>query len=188
MKKVLLDNGVVITVKRMAEREQLRAAAIFNPKVVDAASRGIVKNADAIALWQGNEAYIMYIIEWACELTSSLPAGDGWIKRLRRHAHAYHIDVESLDDPQYQEALYIRYTGMTTDRYVQIVTDIAMGLKRKGATVVRDEEAASELVEDDDAIEGELVDDEDETGDVQEIVSVAKQPARKAQGPGARLR
>lgn len=186
MKKVMLDGGVIVEVSRLQDKDQLRAAAIFNPKIVDSASRGdTLRNSDAIALWRGNEAYIMFVIERACKLTSKMTPDKAWLSRIRRNAAAYNIlNQDDLEDESYQEALYIRYVGMTTDRYVSLVTDLAMGVKRTDAgnlTLDSDEEEEGVV----DSVVSE--DEDDEEGDVQAIVPAKRSPA-KATSKGNRVR
>ena len=183
MKKAMLDGGIIVEITPLQDKDQLRAAAIFNPKIVSSASRGdTLRNDDAIALWKGNEAYIMFVVERSCKLVSKMSPDRTWLGRIRRNADAYNVSIDDLDDPDYVEALYIRYVGMTTDRYVSLVTDVAMGVKRKDDTmIIENDEDGTDVID----LEAEEVDDEED--EVQAIVK-AKRPAAKAAGKGNRVR
>lgn len=166
-KTATLDNDVQVQIRRMSEQQQLRAAAIFNPKVLDNVDKKRIKNTDAIGLWKGNEAYLMFIVENACTLTSVQPTDEAWLRKIKRNALAYGIDPDDLEDDDYKVALYVRYVGMTSDAYIQAVTDIAMAVK--GATAVVTKPRKQVVVEEDDDDEEEpvgvsvgTVEDEDE--------------------------
>lgn len=128
-KFLTLENGVVVNVTQLSDRDQLRAAAIFDPKVLDKAVAGRTSNADAIKLWTGNEDYLMYVVEQSCKLDSEMPQDDAWVRVLRRNHRAYNISLDDLDDPAYLASLYIRHVGMTTDEAIAAVTDAAMRTK-----------------------------------------------------------
>lgn len=129
----------------MSEQDQLRAASIFNPKQLNRSARA-VRADDAISLWRGNEAYVMFLIERSVTLLSDLPDDEGWLAPYRRNALAYNIDKDELDDEEYVKAVYIRFEGMTNETYSSSVVNFAMNVRQNTPTTV----------------DGELADDTDE--------------------------
>jgi hypothetical protein len=126
---VHLDNGIVVKVKRLSEQEQLRAAATFNPKSISRISRSNQNMVEGMDLWKGNEAYLLFVVERSCTLLSEMPDPATWLGPYRRNWRSYGIEYDELDDPTYIRAIYIRFEGITTDHYVSVVTEPAMGVK-----------------------------------------------------------
>jgi hypothetical protein len=147
---VRLDSEIIVSVRRLSDKDQLRAAAIFNPKTLDQAIKGKPSNSDAIDLWNGNEAYLMFIVENAVTLQSPLPADDTWLKKIKRNSRAYHIDPDDLDDPDYVRSLYVRHIGMTGDIYISAVTDIAVQTGRQSTNGIKPALAVIDQGDDDD--------------------------------------
>ena len=127
--QIELNNGVVVNVRRMADHDLLRAASIFDPTKAESLSDDIdsATARDLMDMWRGNERYLMFIVESACELVSPLPADDTWLRRFKRWSELYQIEEEDLVYLEYREAVYIRRMGMMSDEMIAAVTNIAMG-------------------------------------------------------------
>jgi hypothetical protein len=140
--KVTLDNGIVVRVSRLSEQDQMRAAAVFDPKDIDRVNAKRFRPEVAVDLWKGNEAYLLFVVERSCRLVSEMEDPSGWLGYYRRNWRVYHLDLDELSDDSYIQAVYIRYRGMTTDGMIGRVTDLAMGIERE--VVEPDEEVEPE--------------------------------------------
>lgn len=138
----VLDNGIRVRVKRLSEQDQLRAAGIFDAKQIDRAGKNRKTSyQENMQLWKGNEAYLFFVVERSATLVSPMPDPDEWLGPFRRNALAWGIQVVELEDKVYLETVYIRCLGMTTDAYVNAVTNPAMGIKQtEPAKIDEDEE------------------------------------------------
>lgn len=128
-KTVRLDHEIVIKVKPLSEQEQLRAAATFNPKTISRIGRANNNMVEGMDLWKGNEAYLLFVVERSCTLVSEMPDPATWLGPYRRNWRSYGIEYDELDDPAYIAAIYIRFEGLTNDRFVAAMTEVSMGVK-----------------------------------------------------------
>lgn len=139
VREVELDNGIKVLVRKLGEQDRLRAAAIFNPRSISRAERKTIKAEDAIDLWNGNEAYTLWIVDRACTLLTEMPGDTDWLRPIRRNSRAFGIQREDLEDEDYLPIIYIRFHGMTTDEFIGKVTDVAMDIKDETGAKTKEE-------------------------------------------------
>lgn len=155
---ITLDNGIEVKVRRMSEQDRLRAAGIFDPKTISRAEKKTIRNSEAMDLWQGNEAYTIFVVDRSCTLVSSMPLDDAWLRQIKRNRRAYGVALEDLEDDDFLQVLYIRFQGMTTEEYLSSVIDIAMDIK---PTKPADTEKKADKDEDDENEDEETEEDEE---------------------------
>jgi len=116
-----LESGHVVKARTMSEQEYMNVALAFSEEVLEAIESRMdnVDPALGIQIYRENISYTLYLLEQAVTLESDMP-GKSWLKKLARYSQIHGLDKDSLDDPDYIEAVFIYKIAATQEELQEI--------------------------------------------------------------------